>query len=229
VGKTREPKLDRSKAGGFAFFLSLGACTVLAMLGVGFLAAALDAAALHTAAPFACGVVGGAIAARWTVRGHIAVFLHEWKHSVVANLVGNKARGWRIRRRSGHFEYEFTEKTRRYNAFIALAPYFLPVFTLAALAIAFAGWHHDHQAMTLIVGIGWGVDLNLNIRDIGPHQTDFTQHRGGFPVGVLYVGVLNAVTGIILLTWAGLGLSGLHRLGLTLRDAVKIVLSSGMG
>jgi hypothetical protein len=205
VFNRKEPKLDTSKAGGWSFFLSLGAAIIFAPMLVVALLTRFDAVAFGRLLPFATAVGGGALLATFIIRGHIAVFIHELKHSIVANLVGNKARNFRIRKETGHFEYEFTEKTRKYNAFISLAPYWLPLFTLAGGAIGYAGWWSNHAVVALIVGVGWGIDLALIARDIGPHQTDFSNLRGGYRVGLTYVAALNTCVGALLFAWASGG------------------------
>lgn len=210
--RKKEPKLDTSKAGGVAFFTSLGGALIAAPCIVAGLLVRLDVAALERILPFAASVGVGALGAAFLIRGHIAVFIHELKHSIVANLVGNKARGWRIRRDHGHFEYEFTEQTRKFNALIAVAPYWLPVCTIAALAVAYAGWWHAHTIMLRIVGLGWGADLALIARDLGPHQTDFVNLRGGYRVGLTYVIAMNTCVGGLLLAWVSGGPSGVTAL-----------------
>lgn len=212
MARKKTVQLDTSKVGGFAFFLSFLVVIPLALLGIAFLTSTLPTAPLEPLARFGFGAIGGAVAARLLIRGHTAVFVHEFKHSVIANLVGNKATGWRIRKRTGHFEYEFTDKTAGYNAFISLAPYWLPPFTIAALGIALAGWHGAPNTMAILVGLGWGADTLLNISDIGPHQTDFSSIRGGFTVGFLYVLALNTVILVLLLAWVMGGLGGLKLL-----------------
>jgi len=208
MARKKTAKLDTSKVGGLAFFFSFLVVIPLALLSIAFLGSTLPTAPLGPLTRFGFGALGGAVAARLLIRGHTAVFVHEFKHSVVANLVGNKATGWRIRKRSGHFQYEFTEKTAGYNAFISIAPYWLPPITIAAGGIALAGWHQDLTTAAAIIGLGWGADTELNIRDIGPHQTDFSDLRGGFPAGLAYLVALNILVLTIALSVACWGLSG---------------------
>lgn len=211
--KKDRPKLDDSKVGGLAFFFSLIVVIPLAIYGTLFLFVHTDRAALANFGRFALGAVAGATLAKLTIRGHTSVFIHELKHSIIANLVGNKATEWRIRKHAGHFQYEFTEKTRGYNAFISLAPYWLPLFTLLTLGVGLAGWHSDWTTVAFIVGIGWGADALLNLRDIAPYQTDFSDLRGGFPIGITYVTALNSFLTALLLTFIGWGTHGLKLLG----------------
>lgn len=225
MAKKKEAKLDTSKVGGIAFFLSFLVVVPLAVFGLVFLCFNLPAAPFDSLVRFALGALGGAAVARFFIRGHTAVFLHEFKHSVVANLAGNKATGWKIRQRTGHFEYEFTEKTAGYNAFISVAPYWLPPLTIATIGIALAGWHHDLATVSLIVGLGWGADTELNIRDIGPHQTDFSGLRGGFGIGLLYVASLNAIVLTLVLTLVCWGAPGFKLLAASAWGALHAVIA----
>jgi hypothetical protein len=213
MGRKDRRKLDTSKVGGGAFFFSFLVIVPTALFSVWFLITQNSGESLHYIGRFALGACGGGVLAGLLIRGHTAVFIHELKHSIVANLVGNKATNWRIRKNTGHFEYEFTEKTRGYNAFISLAPYWLPVFTLLCGAIGCAGWFGDREMIALITGLGWGADIALIARDIGPHQSDFSDLRGGFPIGLTYVAALNIIVLVLLLTLIGAGLPGLKLLG----------------
>jgi uncharacterized membrane-anchored protein len=128
--------------------------------------------------------------------------LHELKHSVLSNFAGNRAKGMKVLRDSGHFEYEFTKDTGKFNPFIALAPYFLPICTLPALLIAVSMFPKDSAYQLAIVGFCAGIDLLLCIRDISPHQTDFSAIRGGYPVGLAYVIAINLLFWCVLTIWA---------------------------
>ncbi len=136
------------------------------------------------------------------INGSLSVFLHELKHSVLSNLVGNRAKGMKVRRDSGHFEYEFTKETGRFNPFIALAPYFFPIITLPAALVA-AALLRDRETLQLcLIGFCAGADLLICLRDISPHQTDFSAIRGGFKVGLAYVVAINIILWSLLLMWA---------------------------
>jgi hypothetical protein len=84
---------DSAIVGGFAFFLSLA---VLAPTG--FLFFVLSVAKIKGAeTPIALAFIGscifGALLAHSMIRGHLSVFLHEYKHALIALLVGNKYKG----------------------------------------------------------------------------------------------------------------------------------------
>src|SRR5262249_1971789 len=135
------------------------------------------------------------------------------------NLAGNRAKNMRVASESGDFTYEYTKRTAHLNAFIALAPYWFPLFTIVVTLPAILSvikihlWFADHGLAVAIVGAAFGADLALNVRDISPLQSDFSVLRGGFRAGVLYVFFVNLTLFSILAAWVAQGPAGLIMLG----------------
>lgn len=207
------------KVGGFAFFLSL---ILLLPTGLVFFIVAIRQirdADIALASLFILSAILGMMAAHGLIRDHISVLIHEFKHSLVSNLVGNKYKGMKINKNSGHMEYAYTKRTAHYNAFISLAPYIVPVFTAIASLIAFSTSRHDPTMMVLIVGLGYGIDLLLNARDISPIQTDISLIKGGYHVGLLYILAWNLVIAALVLAWAFQGAAGIGVLFKTVCEA----------
>lgn len=198
--------------GGFAFFLSLAAILPTGLIVASLALRLLSSETIGTAGGFTCAALVGALCAHFFIKGHISVLIHEFKHSLISNLVGNKRKGMKIDRDSGYFEYAYSKETKHFNAFISVAPYIVPVFTFVAGLIAFALFRHDHMLAALVVGIGYGMDLVLNIRDISPIQTDLSLLRGGYRLGVLYVTAWNVLIFGLLLAWVLQGGAGLTHL-----------------
>ena len=203
---------DSAIVGGFAFFLSLA---VLAPTG--FLFFVLSVAKIKGAeTPIALAFIGscifGALLAHSMIRGHLSVFLHEYKHALIALLVGNKYKGMKIGKNSGHMQYAYTKKTAHYNAFISLAPYIVPLCTFVAIVLTLFLTGGDPLFTVILVGLGYGADLLLNTRDISPVQTDITLIRGGYMVGLLYIFSWNLLTTSIILAWAFKGATGVAEL-----------------
>lgn len=196
------------KIGGFAFFLSL---SVLLPLGLVLLFLTLSHVPMdgEALAIFFGAWVAGVVACQVFIRGHVSVLIHESKHAIVSNLVGNKRKGMKIGEHSGHFVYAYSKRTAHMNALISLAPYILPVFTLVGMLAAAAALRKDHAMAVLLVGICYGVDTALNVRDISPIQTDINEIRGGYGVGLLYIFAWNLAIFGVLLAWVFSGLTGL--------------------
>ena len=67
----------------------------------------------------------------------------------------------------------------------------------------------DHAMACLLVGLCYGVDTILNIRDISPIQTDINQIRGGYGIGLLYIFAWNLITAALLAAWVFQGGAGI--------------------
>jgi hypothetical protein len=205
-------KTKQLRVGGFAFFSSLLFLLLLGTLNSCLLLNLWDEQAATNLGFFALGIVPGAFLAMYFIQGHSSVLVHEFKHALISGLVGNRFRGLKVKKDSGHFEYAYTRETAEYNAFISVAPYVIPLFTFPAVLLAIAFWRHSHELMVAVIGMGYGIDLVMNIRDVSPRQTDLTMIKGGYRVGVLYVAAMNLTILSILLAWVFQGAFGLRYL-----------------
>lgn len=208
-GNKGKDKKEKTTVGGFAFYLSLSCLTFVALFNVWLLPPLITEQTVSNWSYFGIGLFVGTWVALLGIRGKLSVFLHEFRHSVVSGLVGNRSRGMVYRGSSGHFKYEYTPKTAHYNALISLAPYFLPVFTFVGAFLAFILFRHSHQLMILVVSVGYGVDLVLNLRDISPIQTDLTTISGGYKVGLAFVVLMNVAIFTFVAAWVSQDLLGL--------------------
>lgn len=203
-GKEKPPE----PVGGFAFVLSF-----LSLLPLIFACAAWvfyysAESNLERLTAWLSGLGVGILIASYILIGHLSVFIHELKHSLVSNFVGNKWKGMKVDADSGHFEYAYYKSTSHFNAFINLAPYCLPVGTIVCSLLSLALFPFGDRIRLLVVGIGYGMDLILNVRDISPHQSDFYLIRGGFSVALMYVIVANLAVLSVLLVWVLFGYEG---------------------
>lgn len=213
MAKSKDEDTDSQEpVGGFAFFLSLA---VLIPVGVSSFSLAIGTwkpSFLPAVASFCAGVFGGAFIAYTMIRGPLHVFIHELKHSIVSNLVGNKSKGIKYGDEAGAFRYSYTKRTSHFNAFISLAPYCLPIATLILFVAGETLARSDHRIAAFIVGIGYGIDIILNTRDISPIQTDITLIRGGYHVGLAYITAWNMAFLGVLISWVFQGLEGIKLL-----------------
>ena len=204
------PEVEKAeKIGGFAFFLSLSMLMPTGLLLVAACLTGIRPIDYQALAIFAGACLFGLLLGHSAIRGHISVLIHESKHAIVSNLVGNKRKGMQIDERSGHFTYSYTKRTAHFNFIIALAPYILPVFTFIGTIASLALFRHDHTLAVLLVGLCYGTDTILNVRDISPIQTDITSVRGGYGMGIAYIFAWNLVIFAVLLTWVFNGSEGL--------------------
>jgi hypothetical protein len=156
-------------------------------------------------------------------RNSISVLIHETKHSIVSNLAGNRAKGMKIDKDSGEFTYEYTRSTAKFNALIALAPYFLPCFAFLGMLIAGIFFREQHELMVAIVASGFGADIILNFRDVSPIQTDLTRITGGYKVGVTFVYAINFVILSFLVAWCWHGWAGVVELLIMLWENLSLI------
>ncbi len=198
--------------GGFAFFLSLALLFPTAVLFLSVALGVLFKAQFIRVIVFVISLGAGLGIAHYLIKGHVSVLIHEWKHAIVSNLVGNRNRGMEVNKDSGSLQYEYTKLTAHYNAFIALAPYILPVFTIIGALIAFAVAPGESLLSVVIVGMGYGIDLMLNMRDVSPIQSDIYLIRGGYGFGVAYILAWNLATAALATAWACDGVTGLGAL-----------------
>lgn len=210
--KNDKKKQKPAKAGGLAFFVSLFMLLLLGGVNILHIPALWEPATSGNGGRFLLGVMLGAWLSYAFLKGHVSVLIHEFKHALISNLVGNKWKGMKVKENSGHFEYAYSKSTAAYNAFISVAPYWLPVFTLPLLGISLALWYGNHQLIVFVVGIGYGADLICNTRDISPIQTDLTEINGGYGVALIYVLAINIVVFSLLIAWVFQGLFGLKYL-----------------
>lgn len=181
--------------------MSLASLTALSLINVYLLPALWDSTAATHLFQFIVGLVVGGFLSWLFIRGHTSVLIHEFKHAIISNLVGNKWKGMKIERDSGHFTYAHTKRAAEYNAFISLAPYWLPLFTLPMIAVSLTLFPHNHSLACFLIGLAYGGDCLLNFRDISPIQTDLTEIRGGYFVACFFVLVMNLALGSMLIAW----------------------------
>lgn len=209
----RKRDKEQGPVGGLVFFTSLFFLLVVGLINTfNIIPILYSRNAFINLSYWLAGAIIGLVCAKAFIRGHFGILLHEFKHAIVSNLVGNTWKRMKVQGNSGEFEYKYSKQSAAYNAFIALAPYYLPVFTVLSILIAFATTPSEHQSMALIIGIGFGIDGEQNTRDISAHQTDFSNLVGGYHVGVLYVFAMNLTIITFLLAWIGQKWQGIETL-----------------
>ena len=210
MSTTEEPKF--TKSGGPLFFLSLIVMFCLSITWCAALPAAYNPeTSKRPLTLFLIAAAVGILVSRAILVYFISVFIHESKHMVASLIAGNKIKGMQVGMQEGHLEYEYTKDTAGYNAFIALAPYIMPLFTLIGFILGICFPSEGNTRLLLMLGLGVGIDFIMNTRDIGPHQTDFQSIRGGFPVGLVYVLSVNVLILAAVLTWVLGGFDGFEK------------------
>lgn len=120
----------------------------------------------------------------------VYVFGHELTHAVVVRLMGGRVSEFRVSKDGGHIISD------KINTWIALAPYFVPIYSVIAIALygiftAFydPGIYREAAAWTLygVVGFTWGFHATFTVSMIPKGQSDL--HYGGtfFSLTVIYL------------------------------------------
>ena len=227
--KARETEKEHGPVGGVAFFVSLLVLYLLTLCNLTILPSLISLESFYRWRIFVIGVAIGAALAHYVLRGRLVVFLHELKHAVLANLAGNRAKGMKIDRESGHFEYSYTKDTAHMNALISLAPYFLPVLFVPLLGIGYALAWKQPLIVLACAGLGYGVDAALNVKEVSPHQSDLANIRGGYPVAMAYIVGMNAAIFSFVAAWVSGGGAGLQQLLVGLFKIGETVLQLARG
>ncbi|MCB0328566.1 MAG: hypothetical protein KDD70_02850 [Bdellovibrionales bacterium] len=224
----KKSKTPQQVQGGMAFFASYLVLLALSCVSVKVLIIVLLNSTLgHLLFP-TIGVILGWWAGYTLFRGQPSVLLHEYKHAILATLIGNKWKKLKLDGMSGAFHYTYTKDTAEYNAFISLAPYFLPVLTLLGLLLYAIVSYHSLEGAIIITTAFHGAEIYFNLKDASPIQTDLTDIRGGYYSALGYIAVSNTFITSMLFIWIiggpdglQLWLDGLWGLGVLLVAAVR--------
>lgn len=136
------------------------------------------------------------------------VFGHELTHAIWVWIMGGEVKAFEVSREGGSII------TDKHNVWIALSPYFYPIYTLAIIlaygAVSFfydvAGVRQSFlgmiplQWMFLGLGITWGFHMSFTIWMIPKGQSDLTSHGTFFSLVFIYV--MNVVVMAIFLITA---------------------------
>jgi hypothetical protein len=156
----------------------------------------------------------------------IYVFGHELTHALWVLLQGGKVSEFRITKQGGHILSD------RINTWIALAPYFFPIYSLLVIAIyGIAGLFWDvsplRPVLYMLIGATWGFHISFTLWMIPRGQTDLTYGGTFFSLTVIYL--LNLIVLAIFLiaaspgvTMAGFG----HELLANTADLTALIVAS---
>ena len=130
----------------------------------------------------------------------IYVFGHELTHALWAWLFGGDVKRFKVTSKGGHVVISQS------NFFIALAPYFFPVYAVLLILVFAAGnfiwnWHAGLPVLYLLLGAAYAFHVTLTALVLQTKQTDITSQGWIFSAVIIFLG--NAVIlmfGIPLLT-----------------------------
>jgi hypothetical protein len=127
------------------------------------------------------------------------VFGHELTHALWVWLMGGRVSRFRVSRDGGHI------LTSRTNFWIALAPYFFPLYSILAIALyGMSGLFVDVQPygrlLYGVIGGTWAFHFSFTCWMIPKNQTDLRDHGTFFSLIIIYL--MNLILLIVMLMLA---------------------------
>lgn len=116
----------------------------------------------------------------------VYVFGHELTHAIWVWLMGGRVSHFKVGRDGGHII------TDTNNFFIALAPYFYPLYSLITVGIyGVVSVFYDMSPFTpvlfTLLGLTWAFHMSFTLWMIPKGQSDLTYHGTFFSLVVIYV------------------------------------------
>lgn len=114
------------------------------------------------------------------------VFGHELTHALWVWLMGGRVSRFRVGREGGHIV------TDRNNFWIALAPYFFPIYSLLAIALyggasLFVNVQPYGRLLYAAIGVTWAFHFTFTVWMIGKNQSDLSDQGTFFSLVVIYL------------------------------------------
>ena len=208
--KKKEPD-TKKRFGSLAFYFSIPTTTVLALLVGGqtiyyFKHHPLDISRIVI---FSHSFLAGILVASTLFSERIKTLVHELKHAAVVVLTGNKIKEISVGSGEGHVHYEAYKETSHLEPFVAMAPYFFPLFSLPILIASFFIDPFYPTAALYCLGIFYGIDLTTGYLEITSYQSDLKRIYGGFIATRSFLISTNLLYLLLVLFWAFTGRPGL--------------------
>jgi hypothetical protein len=114
------------------------------------------------------------------------VFGHEFTHALWVWMMGGRVTRFRVSRDGGHIV------TTKSNFWIALAPYFFPLYSIVAIA-AYGGLSLFYNVepygrlLYAIIGVTWAFHFTFTCWMIPKNQSDLSDHGTFFSLVVIYL------------------------------------------
>jgi hypothetical protein len=114
------------------------------------------------------------------------VFGHELTHAIWVWALGGRVSRFRVSRAGGHI---VTDKN---NFWIALAPYFFPIYALLVIVLygalsLFVDMQPYGRWLYSLIGVTWAFHLTFTCWMIGKNQTDLSDNGTFFSLVVIYL------------------------------------------
>jgi hypothetical protein len=137
------------------------------------------------------------------------VFGHELTHAVWVMIMGGRVHRFEVTRNGGHILADRT------NTWIALAPYFFPIYSVLAIGIyglcaLFVDVTPYRQLLYAVIGVTWAFHFTFTCWMVAKGQPDLYYGGTFFSLTVIYILNLTLLAALLILaspkiTWAGFG------------------------
>jgi hypothetical protein len=126
------------------------------------------------------------------------VFGHELTHALWVLLMGGRVSRFRVGRDGGHVV------TNKNNFWIALAPYFFPLYSVLAIATygvlgLFVNVRPYGRLLYAVIGVTWSFHFTFTCWMIPKNQTDLSDQGSFFSLIVIYLMNLLLLSGMLVL------------------------------
>ena len=126
------------------------------------------------------------------------VFGHELTHALWVWLMGGRVSRFRVSSEGGHVV------SNRTNFWIALAPYFFPIYSILAIAIygglsIFYNVQPYGRLLYAVIGATWAFHLTFTLWMIPKNQTDLRDHGTFFSLVIIYLLNLSLLSVMLIL------------------------------
>jgi len=128
----------------------------------------------------------------------VYVFGHELTHAIWVWLMGGRVSAFKVGRDGGHI------LTNKHNFWIALAPYFYPIYSVAVVILyGIAALFWDVSPYTrwlfLALGITWAFHISFTLWMIPKGQSDLTYHGTFFSLVIIYLMNLALLSALLII------------------------------
>jgi hypothetical protein len=144
----------------------------------------------------------------------IYVLGHELTHALWVWMMGGRVSDIRVSRSGGHVVSD------KHNFWIALAPYFFPIYSIAVIAAYGAGslftnMEPYHRWLYALIGVTWAFHVSFTLWMIPKGQTDLTYYGTFFSLVIIYLMNLAVLTVLLIIasphvTWRAFGIEWLR-------------------
>ncbi len=126
------------------------------------------------------------------------VFGHELTHAIWVWLMGGRVSEFKFSRSGGFI------LTNKHNVWIALAPYFYPIYSVAVVMVyGVASAFYDLAALTPVlfglIGLTWAFHLSFTVWMIPKGQSDLTQFGTFYSLVIIYGMNLALLSGLLVM------------------------------